>query len=204
MTVRPSSVDGPSCDSRIINVAGVTSIFRSSAQLMSEDLGQGPSAVRGRCGDLRLSRSRSLPQVVAIGVFRDLDGEKRPGLERASESLGDLGHLFRVANRLVAIEQFLVASSERFDFGPLAAQVLGSRGLAGRLGQLGQPVKGLQIGRVDRDKALQFPTFGFVITPARAEPGAEPVDLCRRSTRRPAGASGPAAPGRSGWMRSRA
>ncbi len=73
-----------------------------------------------RCdGDLRafMQRFQFPPQVFSLGVLGDLDGEKASRLERAPESFGEIGHLLRVADRLVAIEQMLVASPKPFDLG---------------------------------------------------------------------------------------
>ena len=105
------------------------------SELTSDNVGQSPSTLGRRRGILA-DLSKFPPQVLAFAVLRDFDREKCSRLERPSESFGDPGHLFRVANWLIAIEQLLVASTKGFGFGPVVAQLLGASWLAGCLSQL--------------------------------------------------------------------
>ena len=84
-------------------------------------------------------------QVAAGRVRGELDREKAPDLEGPSQSLGDAGHLFGIANGLVAIEQLHVASEQSFALGPPGANGLGLVALAGPVGELGKPVERRQI-----------------------------------------------------------
>src|SRR5262249_54841802 len=122
------------------------------AQLMSDDLGQGLPAFSDSFGTLA-HPSQFVPQVFAFRVFRDRYSEIDSGLERAAELPGQVGHLHRVANGLVPIVEFLVASAKPIELRFLADQFGGSSRLPVLLRQLSEAVKGRPVGRIRCDQA---------------------------------------------------
>ena len=148
-----------------------------------------------------LASRRTSPQVARSGSSEIARVRKTRASNSRPSCSARLGHLHRVANGLVPIVEFLVASSKPIDFGLLAASLGGSSRLPVFLRQLGEPVKGRQIGRIGRDQAFQLPPFGFDITAAGTASQAPADGSGPGSTRLLAGASGPARTTSTGWSR---
>ncbi len=146
------------------------------AECMIDYFGQGaPGLCNRRCPPAQ--PPEVLPQVLAPRVFRDLDCQKGSGLEcrpvarRIGPSLPrrvSAGY-DRTASRsepgFVRSQPSCRASPELEE----ACRPCPSSGLVDR-GPSDRPDPARQ--------AIHFPPFGFVITPVRAEPSAEPVNLC--------------------------
>ena len=81
----------------------------------------GPASLRDPCWN-RVQPFEVALQVVAVGVFRDGECKKDPGLENAAELLSQVGHFHGVANRLFPIVEFLVARSKPIDLGLLGEE----------------------------------------------------------------------------------
>ncbi len=120
-----------------------------------------------------------VPEVVAVGVDRNRDGQENLGLEPTAELLGEARHLRRVARWLVAPIKFFVTSLESLRVRFLLAQKSRLVLLTVFQRKVNQPVERLEIRGVSGDEPFQCPPFRIDVAALEGKPGGQLLNLGR-------------------------